>query len=109
MLVNCKGSMARLLVVLALGLVYVQATKHRYAGTGEMRSNPERGFRSEIHGACSGEGNAGISDQAIKELATFNLTVAQVCNPDGIVVCRLTSPCRFTAICLRTPRLVPVH
>jgi hypothetical protein len=54
------------------------ARQHSYTGTGNMRSNPERGFRHELHGACTGEGTSGLSDDAIKELATYNLTVAQV-------------------------------
>ena len=51
---------------------------HTFVGTGEMRMNPERGFRHEIHGACTGEGDKGISDTDIQQLAQFNLTVAQV-------------------------------
>ena len=51
---------------------------HTFSGTGEMRINPERGFRHEIHGACTGDGRNGISDTDIKQLAQFNMTVAQV-------------------------------
>lgn len=46
-----------------------------------MRSNPERGFRHELHGACTyewGPTRHGLSEDALKQMASFNLTVAQV-------------------------------
>ena len=63
---------------------------HTFTGTGEMRINPERGFRHEIHGACTGDGHNGISDKDIQQLAQFNLTIAQV-------YCYLPTTARLTA------------
>ena len=57
------------------------AERHTFAGTGEMRSNPERGFRDELHGACTGEwgpGRQGFSDEDMDDMRTLNLTIAQV-------------------------------
>ena len=78
---RAKRARQRQTMRLFLQLILVVASyarQHSYAGTGNMRSNPERGFRHELHGACTGEGTSGLSDDAIKELATYNLTVAQV-------------------------------
>jgi hypothetical protein len=69
---------------LCLGMllpVVAYADAHTFAGTGEMRSNPERGFRNELHGACTGEwgaGSGGFSDQDMSDMRSMNLTIAQV-------------------------------
>ena len=72
-------------VVAMLSFVQGQGSRHEYAGSSEMRSNPERGFRHELHGACTGEGRTangtkarGLDLAAMQEMAQYNLTIAQV-------------------------------
>ena len=77
---NPKRS-ALIVIPVLLTATTVTAEVHTFVGTGEMRSNPERGFRDELHGACTGEwgpGRAGLSDDDMEDMQTMNLTVAQV-------------------------------
>ena len=88
----------------------VTAEVHTFVGTGEMRSNPERGFRDELHGACTGEwgpGRTGLSDDDMDDMKTMNLTIAQVravfkmlvllflFPPDGVRSCCACSCCEW--------------
>ena len=71
-------------LVLALALAVASAgattdaaslpTRHAFAGSAAMASNPERGFRHEIHGGCA---DGGMLKTAVAELRRYNLTVAQ--------------------------------
>ena len=50
-----------------------QQQTHFYRGTGEMRSNPERGFRHELHP----DENGTLTQLSLDQLRMFNLTVGQ--------------------------------
>ena len=58
------------------------AATHSFVGTGEMRSNPERGFRDELHGACTQEWSStrgeGIPDSDMQVMTQLNMTIDQV-------------------------------
>jgi hypothetical protein len=59
----------------------VSADVHTFSGTGAMVRNPERGFRDELHGACTGEwspSQQGFSQDDMLAMQTLNLTIAQV-------------------------------
>ena len=47
-----------------------------------MRSNPERGFRDELHGACTQEWSStrgeGVPDSDMQVMTQLNMTIAQV-------------------------------
>jgi hypothetical protein len=44
-----------------------------YSGTADMRRNPERGFRHELHP----DGNGTLTPASLLQLAEYNLSVAQ--------------------------------
>ena len=81
--------------VLLLTVVPVYATnvtiimqQYFFNGTGELRSNPERGFRHELHPDANGT----ISTSSLDQLRMYNLTVAQTYFylPDAPVLSRAT-------------------
>ena len=84
------------------------ADRHAYVGTGAMRSNPERGFRNELHGACTGEWgphSQGFSDEDMADMLAMNLTIAQVLfdEPPAFPGGLLTSPATASALLLLLP------
>ena len=42
--------------LLLISAAIASAKQHSYKGSSGIVSNPERGFRQELHGACTGEG-----------------------------------------------------
>ena len=73
----------RLLLALCVLVTAVHAGVHSYKGSTGIRNNPERGFRHELHGACTGEGYPngsarGLDPAAMQQMHDYNLTMAQV-------------------------------
>ena len=81
------ATVATVLLVAAIvsGDVVTPTRTLLFSGTSEMRSNPERGFRHEIHPSIKGTHEINktapsgtISAATLAELGEFNLTVAQL-------------------------------